>query len=316
MPNFEEPKTLLEEYGLYYDERTYDFIMLYLLANNIENNYQLPYKYYSFQQKKIYINKKINDNVPQQGITEFIKKLNNFISLELVGGKNLLEIKKDSLKTIYFYKKINTVILHESKISLINPILHQNKEILIENFINSLENQIDLYSMLTTKDTSISVLNRLENNFKKDITKIRNFFSLINKNDKEQNLWINSYLTSKHYSKLFFNFSFEIKENSTKENIRDLTLINFLFYLESISLSVQPLDIDLHIEKTIKEFKNAYAQYKFRDTKKTIKEFHLPLTKQAKSKLQKISSLKNLSEYELLETLINECYEQNKKYFH
>ena len=87
-----------------------------------------------------------------------------------------------------------------------------------------------------------------------------------------------------------------------------------------IILSFDPtkidLDLDLYANKIISHLKNAWAQKKFRDSGKTKKEFHLPLTKQSKNKLQKLSSLKNCSESELLEILINECYTQNIKYFH
>lgn len=61
-------------------------------------------------------------------------------------------------------------------------------------------------------------------------------------------------------------------------------------------------------EITIKALKKAWQQKCFRDKGGIKKPYHLPLTKQAKSELEKLSAFKNQSENRILEDLIHQMY--------
>ena len=58
------------------------------------------------------------------------------------------------------------------------------------------------------------------------------------------------------------------------------------------------------------KFKKAWSQQKFRDSGKAKKPYHLPLTIKAKEALEKLAMIKDRSENEVLEELINREYVQ------
>ena len=58
----------------------------------------------------------------------------------------------------------------------------------------------------------------------------------------------------------------------------------------------------------IANFKKAWSQKKFRAEGKTKKPYHLPLTKKSKAALETLAQVRNQSENEVLESLINEAY--------
>ena len=321
MPGFNDTQTLLEQHGLDYNEQIYDFIMLYLINKNMSPDYQSAYKYYDFQQKKSYVDVMIRNMIIPTDDNNKVKEIKNAINTFFINTTELLlELKNHNLKKTYFLNNIN-----KKTLSLIeNPqddSTSQEKAIL-ENFCNTIEDKLNLLSLRQGKVPTINYLNSLTNQFNTNLEKLKKLKNFIEKGDKNLVLWVNTYLISKYKSPLFHKKFTTITDNNTaKKEIETIVLLNFLMLLESkIILSFDPtridLDLDLYANKITSDLKNAWAQKKFRDSGKTKKEFHLPLTKQSKNKLQKLSSLKNCSESELLETLINECYEQNKKYFH
>lgn len=82
---------------------------------------------------------------------------------------------------------------------------------------------------------------------------------------------------------------------------------------ENKDFIVAYLDYLLHFDNkshyvlTRRLFK-AWSQKKFRAENREKKQYHLPLTKQAKSELQKLSDFKNKSESTILEDLIHQMY--------
>lgn len=58
----------------------------------------------------------------------------------------------------------------------------------------------------------------------------------------------------------------------------------------------------------IEKMKKSWTQQKYRNSGKVKSQYHLPLTKDCKTKLNKLSLIMNMSENKLLEVLINEKY--------
>lgn len=64
-----------------------------------------------------------------------------------------------------------------------------------------------------------------------------------------------------------------------------------------------------HEELFIGKMKRAWSQQKYRDAGKTKKPYHLPLTKETKRRLEKMSDVRGLSETAMLDVLVNRFYE-------
>lgn len=65
---------------------------------------------------------------------------------------------------------------------------------------------------------------------------------------------------------------------------------------------------DAEKELFIQRFRKAWSQKKFRAEGKTKKPYHLPLTKRSKAALETLAQVRDQSENEVLESLINEAY--------
>lgn len=61
----------------------------------------------------------------------------------------------------------------------------------------------------------------------------------------------------------------------------------------------------------ISKMKKTWSQKKFRDSGKAKKPYHLPLTKQAKKKLEELAQLYGVKSNDLLENLISETYKKD-----
>lgn len=140
-----------------------------------------------------------------------------------------------------------------------------------------------------------SKLNLIQNSFNnfKNFKSADNEISWIKPTENKQIAWCINYL--KKFN--FYNFSvFEYSDVSPYEQI--------LITLDSISPS-QIIQRTIFIEK----MKKSWTQQKYREAGKIKTNYHLPLTKDCKDKLKKLSELMNMSENKLLERLINEKYD-------
>lgn len=80
-------------------------------------------------------------------------------------------------------------------------------------------------------------------------------------------------------------------------------------YKESITLYLDSFFNNNQLYNAeIDKIKKAWQQKQFRDQGKTKKEYHLPLTKQAKNELSYLAKFNNLSENSMLEKLIHQAY--------
>ncbi|WP_168418077.1 hypothetical protein [Acinetobacter towneri] len=165
----------------------------------------------------------------------------------------------------------------------------------------------DFYEQLITR------YDVLDTNFQDKLSKLKhanegfNYFSVpdkeiswISPDDELQLKWAKEYL-----SKIFQNPSLNYMPPSRKENLNQLSLYDqILIDLDRYAYS-NPAVRTILIEK----MKKSWSQKKYRQSGKTKKNYHLPLTKDCKKKLSKLSELMNKNENEVLEILINERYE-------
>lgn len=115
-----------------------------------------------------------------------------------------------------------------------------------------------------------------------------------NFNDSDFIQWTYSYLTNKNRD---FRRSEYIPKKDSDYHIFIVSFLDYLIYFKK----------DSHYSLTNQLYK-AWSQKKFRAADKVKKQYHLPLTKGAKSELKKLSDFKNKTENEILEELIHQMY--------
>ena len=206
-----------------------------------------------------------------------------------------------------FYKDLiqhinyqNNFITHTPQYKLINKISRNSFSILwkttdpLVNFhkydYKTLITKYDLWEINIT-----SKLNTIQNSFNnfKNLKSPENEVSWLKPNDKKQIEWSINYL--KKFN--FYNTSiFEYSDIDQYDQI--------LITLDAISPH-QIIQRTIFIEK----MKKSWTQQKYREAGKVKTNYHLPLTKDCKEKLSKLSKLMNTSENKLLERLINEKYD-------
>lgn len=128
----------------------------------------------------------------------------------------------------------------------------------------------------------------------------------LNINDKNQIEWAQNYLQRNGY--YINNLNIDI---SHIEVVRDIVLSS----LDTIYLLIYPTNYVscMANEKLlfIDKMKRAWSQKKFRDASKTKSQYHLPLTRMTKTRLEKLAEVKGLSTTAMLDAIINTAYERD-----
>lgn len=152
----------------------------------------------------------------------------------------------------------------------------------------------------TSNFISISTsLESIQNTYYQCINKKLNFKKYINDNNFTR--WSYNYLSSKsniydlHYLESLYPTGLPISDEDFKNKV--LSYFDILYYSDKNSHEI-----------TIKALKKAWQQKCFRDKGGIKKQYHLPLTKQAKSELEKLSSFMDQTENRILEDLIHQMY--------
>ena len=180
----------------------------------------------------------------------------------------------------------------------------------LENNSSKLMDEIYLFFDRKDFDESVGFKSSLINDiyqrwqavYRKD-----NYSKWLKVDDGNQIEWSQDYLKRGSRAKLLF---------SDKESIEEMRI----FVLASLDIIDYPVSnkesniYNNHIpsarkEKLIEKMKRAWSQQKYRDTGKTKKPYHLPLTKKTKARLAKMSQVQGLSETAMLDILINRFYE-------
>jgi len=264
----------------------------------------------------------------------YIQFLHLYIKNMIIPEKNLSFIKKSDYRLIYWllfdlnriqstnqFKNppIYTIQNESFYADLINNINNQNNFIappLVNKFFNRISKnsfsvnwntttpiinfqKYDYQTLITTYDLLEmdikSKLNMIQNSFNafKNFKTPDNEISWINPNEIKQIEWSINYLKKLN---LYIPSFFEYSDINQYEQI--------LITLDSTHPHY-PLQRTVFIEK----MKKSWTQQKYREAGKVKTNYHLPLTKDCKEKLKKLSALMNMNENKLLEKLINEKYD-------
>ncbi|MFW2104866.1 hypothetical protein [Acinetobacter guillouiae] len=243
------------------------------------------------------------------------KLLGEYIDIKFDDFKNIKDVKnnikisleetKEKKEIEYFFKKINQY--NNFNIEIFSFLKNNNR--LCHFLINFIENnnseekkfifEEDPYFYINYKFT----FNKINFNKNKiDIVKgifldkiTKNYYNNSkNFNENDFIKWAYSYLKNK-------NRDFRRLEYiPQKDSDYHLLIVSFLDYLLYFNK-------DRHYSLTNQLYK-AWSQKKFRAADKTKKLYHLPLTKEAKLELKKLSDFKNKTENEILEELIHQMY--------
>ncbi|MCX5469564.1 hypothetical protein [Acinetobacter nematophilus] len=256
---------------------------------------------YSFHSEtdSLLIGKQINFKFDDfNNIKEITKKIKS--RLEKIGEIEEVE---------YFFKRIQKFNNFDKELF---SFLKTNKRLcnFAINFIenNSLENRNNLPEFKFIENNYLYTIYQFtfnEINFNKDsINKVKAIFIDVISKDYHNNSknfededflkWAYSYLINK--SRDFKRLKYRPSTNSDYYNL----IVSFLDYILHFKK-------DTHYSLTNQLYK-AWSQKKFRAADKVKKQYHLPLTKGAKSELKKLSDFKNKTENEILEELIHQMY--------
>ncbi|MFV5454586.1 hypothetical protein [Acinetobacter towneri] len=110
------------------------------------------------------------------------------------------------------------------------------------------------------------------------------------------------WLDLKNEKQIEWAYSYLAKKNVQPINTYYSSYLDLILYFNS-------LPTDYPRQQFLEKMQKAWEQVQFRAAGKTKKNYHLPLTKDCKKKLSKLSELMNKNENEVLEILINERYE-------
>ena len=150
----------------------------------------------------------------------------------------------------------------------------------------------------------IDILSRM-----KEIVSNSSYNKWLNSSEEGQLKWAANYLGEK---KLIVKVSnLKISEVELRAIVlASLDLIDYPSYNEIKSRNYL-YSISANKEIIIDKMKRAWSQQKYRDTGKTKKPYHLPLTKKTKARLAKMAQVQGLSETAMLDILINRFYDLN-----
>ena len=157
----------------------------------------------------------------------------------------------------------------------------------------------------THVDNKISLLNNMEQRWHIVFEK-ENYSKWLNEKNTEQIEWTREYLKKDgKYNDL-------VRDVISPKDIRSMVLVSLDLidcppHYEDKNNYINHIPTDRK-ERIIDKMKKAWSQQKYRDSGKTKKPYHLPLTKQSKGRLEKMAIVNGLSEVAMLDILINSEY--------
>lgn len=175
----------------------------------------------------------------------------------------------------------------------VNYLQKKFSETEFEHYFNNPYLYIIYHFTIRDKRYHISDINKI-NDINFDIIKKNYHNNSKNFDDQDFLEWAYHYLIDR--SEEFKKIRYRPKEKIDYKNL----IVSFLDYLLYSNKNK-------HYLLTNQLYK-AWSQKKFRAADKLKKQYHLPLTKGAKSELKKLSEFKNKTENEILEELIHQMY--------
>lgn len=230
------------------------------------------------------------------GVTD-LTKINKFLEMWLKNlDYSMLKIIKDDDSKLNIFININeikNIIKDRRNLLILKKLTQQNDHFIHYNLNFSLDELcindfLNIQKIILEKSSKELVL--------KDIN--YRYSTLINHNKN-----LKKYMISEDF--LIWAYQYLKKKNMLMD-----PATTHIGYLESINLYFDLIYFNdaLLYEVKIDSIKKAWRQKQFRDQGKTKKEYHLPLTKQAKDELSNLAKFNNLSENSMLEKLIHQAY--------
>lgn len=161
-------------------------------------------------------------------------------------------------------------------------------------------------NIINTEDKTLLIRN-MESKWK-EIINIVNYEKWIEKEDDKYVDWIHGYMKKKLIAMSFLNSGLD-RDLKSEEILAVLDFFDWNFIYKAFPQGTYiPSEGKLRF---IEKMKAALSQQKYRDAGKTKSQYHLPLTKTDKARLDKIARVQNTTSTEILHLLINAEYERN-----
>ncbi len=260
-----------------------------------------------------YLASEVSVNFKDIGSTDqneqLVNKLARHEDFRSIVEKSYSKMSLDLVPETYFEWLIDNL---RGQIFALNILYSEYK---YDTFDRSSSNLIgEIYLFFDNKNNTahinnkIILLNNIEQRwytiFEKD-----NYSKWLDINNKEQIKWTRDYLKKdKVYSNL-------IRDRVSHKEIRSISLasldlIDYPIYNEAKNSYISHISTDRK-ERIIDKMKKAWSQQKYRDSGKTKKPYHLPLTKQSKGRLDKMALVQDTTATAILDILINSAYESD-----
>lgn len=162
--------------------------------------------------------------------------------------------------------------------------------------IDSVNPQINNHSLLQSalnmQDKKVKFIENIKIEWNNWIIQTDKFSQWLVNLDQNMLFWCYNYISKKESHPPIINLE------------KKITPLMVLVLIDSINFETTESYI-IYIER----LKKSWSQYKFKASNKVKSKYHLPLTKQAKSFLEKLAEFKNKSEAEVMEDLLKREYQ-------
>lgn len=215
---------------------------------------------------------------------EILKRIPVYQTRQDLYGNDKFEQFQSSIDTLNF------VSFHSS----FQPQTFQSPTVQYQQVIN----QMPLHEKLNVLKNIKSLYNQIH--------ELDNYSRWLEANNQTQIEWTKQYLKTSN---------FYISKVIGKEEISTIkdTVLSSLDLIGYTPDNNKPMTYSLPLEKKlfVDKMKRAWSQKKYRDAGKTKSQYHLPLTKMTKARLEKLAEVKGLSTTAMLDAIINTAYERD-----
>lgn len=174
----------------------------------------------------------------------------------------------------------------------------------IDNIYSIIDHAQKIENERMSQDDMANILLKIKSIWEK-ICSEDNYTKWLKLNDGEQIKWAMNYLKDR---RIYIRSNID---NSDIDQIRESVLAS-LDLIDDPMIDVNQLEPIQSAEKEllIDKMKRAWSQQRFRDSGKTKKSFHLPLTLSTKANLDELAKFNNLTTAQQLAKLINSAHEK------
>ena len=165
-----------------------------------------------------------------------------------------------------------------------------------------------LRDKILSLEDKLGALNEIYASWQK-VLKLDNYSKWLDLGDENQIAWTRDYLRSKNVYTIININSLDTKKVRAV-SLASIDIIDLHININSQGPRPRPKPEIYYSRKLfIDKMKRAWSQQKYRNSGKTKKPYHLPLTKQTKVRLEKMAKVKGFSQTVMLDILINSEYQ-------